>query len=303
MDVMLAKVGNSETLGDKNYIFEPKFDGTRVLIFKKGKSIRLVNRRGKNITYRYPELDDIWKNIKENCVLDGELVILNKKHLPDFNLLQSREQIENRTQIKLRSMEIPATIFVFDILSLKGKSLMKIPLMERKKVLSKVVEISPMISLTPYTRKGKALWKRVQRLKMEGVMAKRTDGEYLPGRRTDSWLKIKNNKTLDAIVIGYTREKRAISALALAAYKNKKLVYIGRVAAGLDEKIIKSLSEELHPAKLPAVKDIKTSKKIYYVKPKIIVEVKYLEITKDGQLRAPVFLRIRDDKKLEDCTI
>lgn len=301
-DVMLAKVGSRDTLKNKKFIFEPKFDGTRVLIYKKGKNITLVNRRNKNITKRYPELESIWKDIKEDCVLDGELVVLGENHLPNFNLLQKREQIENKTQIKLRSIEIPATIFVFDILQFKGKNLTKLPLLKRKEFLSKVIKNSSNISLTPYTKNGEALWKQAEKLSLEGVMAKNPKSEYYEGKRTNDWLKIKNTKTLDAIIIGYTREKREISSLVLAAYHKKKLVYIGRVGAGLNERIIEDFIKKFKETKKPAVK-FKTHKKIYYVMPEIIAEIKYLEISKDEKLRAPVFLRIRDDKKLKDCVI
>lgn len=299
-DMMLAKQSSKEILKNKEYIFEPKFDGTRVWIYREGKKIKLINRRNNNITHRYPELAGLWKNIKEDSIIDGELVILGKKHLPDFNLLQKRDLLENKFRIEILSKSTPATIFVFDIVKLKNKNLKELSLLERKKILAREIKHSSKISLTPYARDGQKLWQKIQKLKMEGIMAKKIDSKY-EGKRSSSWLKIKNEKSIDAIVIGYTREKRAISALALAAYHNKKLIYIGRVAAGLDEKIIKELSEKLKSSK-PRI-NIRTSKKINYVKPNTIVEVKYLEITKDFSLRAPAFLRIRHDKNLKECTI
>ncbi len=302
MDVMLAKQGNIEDLKSKNFIFEPKFDGTRVLIYKKDREIRLINRRHRDITYRYPELKEIWKNIKEDSIIDGELIVLDKNHRPSFNLLQKREQIENKTEIELRSRSFPATIFVFDVLGSGNKKLINLPFSERKKILKKQIKPSSRIILTPYTRDGNALWKKIKKIRMEGVMAKRIDSRYLSGKRTNAWLKIKNLKTLDAIVIGYTQEKREISALVLAAYHNKKLIYIGRVASGLNEKIISELSKKFEKADKPAVK-VETHKKVYYVKPKVIIEVKFLQITKNFQLRVPVFLRVRIDKNLKECLI
>lgn len=298
--MMLAKQGSLKDLKDKNFIFEPKFDGTRVLIHKEGKKIRLINRRNNNITHRYPELEELWRNIKDDSIIDGELVILGKKHLPDFNLLQKRDLLEDKFRINLLSKSHPATIFVFDILKLKGKNLTNLSLLERKKFLAREIKKSSKISLTPYTRDGEKLWKKIKKLRMEGVMAKKINSKY-EGRRTSAWVKIKNTKSLDAIVIGYTKEKRAISALALAAYHNKKLIYIGRVGAGLSEGVIKELLRKLKLSK-PEI-NIKTAKKINYVKPNVIVEVKYLEITKDFSLRAPAFLRIRYDKPLKECII
>ncbi|HTY43947.1 MAG TPA: non-homologous end-joining DNA ligase, partial [Patescibacteria group bacterium] len=287
-ELMLAQQGSIEDLNNKEFIFEPKFDGTRVLIYKKGKNIKLINRRNNNITYRYPELEDIWKNFRADGIFDGELVVLGKNNLPDFNLLQKREQLESRTKIEFLSHSHPATIFIFDVLKAGNKNLTNLQLMKRKEVLKKQVISSSKISLVPFTKDGKKLWKEIKKLKMEGVMAKRANGKY-ENRRSSSWLKIKNTKTIDAVIIGYTKEKREISALVLGAYHNKKLIYIGRVASGLSERAINELSKKLIPAKQKI--EIDTPKKIFFVKPKIIVEIKFLEITKDLKLRAPSLLR------------
>ena len=297
---MLAKQGSRNDLDNKEFIFEPKFDGIRILIYKKGNKIKLINRREVDVTHRYPELKELWKNIKNDSVVDGELVTLGKNHQPDFNLLQRREQVDNETKINILSREYPATIFVFDILKLKSKNLANLPLMERKKVLNQQIKSSSKIALTPYTKNGKGLWKKIQRIRLEGVMAKRSDSKYHKTRSSD-WLKIKNTKSIDAVIIGYTQEKRKISALALGAYHKGKFIYVGRVGAGLDEKVISQLSKELEPAKEHIVVD--TTKKINFVKPKIIVEIKYIEITRDLKLRAPSLLRIRNDKKIKECTI
>ena len=173
--------------------------------------------------------------------------------------------------------------------------------MKRKKILATEIKESPKIHICPYTKDGLGLWKRIIKLRMEGVIAKRKDSKYYE-KRSSEWLKIKNTKTLDAIVIGYTKEKREISALVLVAYHNKKLIYIGRVAAGLNERIINDLLKKFKKNSKPQI-DIRTNKKINYVSPNIIVEVKYLEITKDFSLRVPIFLRIRNDKNREDCII
>lgn len=299
-NVMLAKQGSTKDLDNKDFIFEPKFDGTRVLIYRNGSKIKLINRRDNNVTHRYPELKDLWKNIKNDSVIDGELVTLGKNHQPDFNLLQKREQLEDETRINILSRQTPATIFVFDILKLKSKSLMNLPLLERKKFLAKQIKSSSKIALTPFTRNGKGLWKKVQRIKLEGVMAKRANSKYHK-TRDSSWLKIKNTKSIEAIIIGYTSEKRRISALALGAYHKGKLIYIGKVAAGLDEKTISHLSNELVSTKKHIQAD--AIKGINFTKPRVVVEVKYLEITPDRKLRAPSLLRIRTDKKMKECTI
>jgi len=312
MKPMLAQIGSKKDLERKDFIFEPKFDGTRVLIYKDGKKIRIINRRGKDITYRYPELSAIFANIKaEKCILDGELVVLDKKGRPDFNLLQQREQLEEKIIIEARSKINPATIFVFDLLEVDSQNVMKEPLEKRKERLAKIIENSPFIVLCPYSFDGKALWKKIKKLGLEGVIAKKIGSVY-EQCRSNSWLKIKNFNTIDAIVVGFTKGagKRAkyFGALVLAAYKEKKLCYVGRVGTGFDEKMLLELGEMMKKlitkkAALPKKEQRKIKKEVIWIKPKLIAEIKYLELTKKLELRAPSFVRLRFDKKLQDCVI
>jgi len=303
---MLCKTGSKRDLNRK-WIFEPKFDGTRIFLVKTNKKIKLINRRGRNITYRYPELKNTINNIDaKQCVLDGELVVLNKKGVPDFHLLQQREQLEKAMEIEVRSKEIPASIFVFDILKKDGMSLALLPLHKRKKILSTTVINSPFISACPFTTNGHKLWNSIKNLKMEGVIAKNPESIYEEGVRSPDWLKIKNVKTIDAVIVGFTKEKREISALCLACYVNRKLLYIGRVASGISDDFISEFLPKFRRIivkKAPVNNPPKTRKEIFWLKPVMVAEVKYLNITKDLELRAPVLLRIRYDKKPEECVI
>ncbi|MCS7134351.1 MAG: hypothetical protein NZ889_00630 [Candidatus Pacearchaeota archaeon] len=204
---MLAEIGDKHILNSNEYIFEPKLDGTRVLIYKNEKEIKLINRRGKNIISRYPELKNIHKNLMaRKCVLDAELIILDKKGKPNFNFLQQREQLKNKTLIEIRSKELPATLFVFDILELNGVSLIKKTVKERKKILEGIIKNSPFIVLCPYAKDGKKLWRKIKKERLEGVIAKKINSTY-EQKRSFSWLKIKNFKTTDAVVIGFTKGK------------------------------------------------------------------------------------------------
>ncbi len=316
--VMLAKQGDKDIFNRKSlagFIFEPKFDGTRVLIYKEGNDIELINRREKDITFKYPELLEIPRNIKcSSCVLDAELVILDKEGRPDFNLLQQREQLDNKIAIEVRSKTMPATLFVFDILEKDGQSLVDKPLGERKRILAEIIKSSPFISLTPYTTKGKELWKQIQEQGMEGMIAKELGSRYEQGKRSWAWLKIKNLNTVDAIIVGYTEgegERKAFfGSLVLAAYVPDKgeLIYIGNVGTGFDKKTLKKLIKKMKKLKTekPALSEEQQERikeKVTWIKPELIAEIKYLELTKDRELRAPSFLRLRFDKKLEDCIL
>ncbi|VVB74201.1 DNA ligase [Candidatus Tiddalikarchaeum anstoanum] len=301
---MLAQLGVKEDLTKEGFIYEPKLDGTRAVCYFNDKKIKLINRRDRDITYRYPELI-FDKNLSaKSCVLDGELVVFNEKGNPDFHLLQTREQVDKKDLIESRSKTRPATYVVFDIIEKDGKLLVNLPLVERKRILNDTVKDGAYIRKIVYTKEGVKLWKEVTKRKLEGVMAKIETSKYSVGVRADTWIKIKFLKTIDAIIVGYTSEKRVISALVIAAYENDKLRYIGRVGTGFTESFLKSLRTELDKLiiKNPPV-TYSGNKNIVWVKPELICEVRYLELSKDKIMRAPAFLRMRTDKKLKECTL
>lgn len=300
---MLCKLGSKADLALKDYIYEAKVDGTRAMVYV-NKGLVLINRRNKDITYRYPEFN-FRKAIKaKSAVLDGEIVCYNEKGLPDFNLLQRREQLEKAYLIEVRAEQIPATLVVFDILEKDGQSLTSLPLKERKKILEQTIIPNERLELMFYTRNGKKLWKKIVKFDIEGVVAKSLNSPYYQGMRTNAWIKIKNMKTIDCIIVGWTEEIRALSALLLACYSQGKLKYVGKVGTGFSEETINYL--------LPKLKQLETKKpqikhagmgKIHWVKPRLVAEVKYLQLTKDKILRVPVFLRLREDKPAKECVL
>ena len=308
---MLCQKADKSLLKSKDYYFEIKLDGTRAIIYidKRNKSLKIVNRRGFRIEKRYPEFKDIFDYINcRSCVLDSEIIVYNENGLPDFRLLQQRDLLENKLLINLRSKEMPATAVVFDILEKDGKSLINLEIEERKKILEDVVRENKIIQKMIYVDNGFELWKTVEELKLEGLIAKQKHSKYLPGKRSKFWLKIKNLKSLDAVIVGYTERQNDPSlfgALALALYKNKKeLFYIGRVGTGWSLEFVEYLSKKLKELKVkkpPVVNPPK--RKINWVKPKLVCEVEYLEVTPEKELRAPSFKRLRTDKKAKDCKL
>ncbi len=290
LGAMNAKRGTREILSMPGYLFEPKFDGFRALCVVKGKKISFISRNGVDLSPRYPELASVLKCIKaKSCVLDGEIIALDKKGKPRFSALQGGNPVQYR---------------VFDILEKNGKTLISFPLQERKKILNSTVINGRSIKKVTGTRNGTRLWKEEIREGGEGVMAKELHSLYYPGQRKKVWLKIKQVETVDAVVIGFTSNKRAISSLALGLYNDKhELTYIGKVGTGFNEDEIAFLSEELQKKIIKAKGYADAPRGIIWVKPRLVVEVKYAELTEYGKLRSPVFLRIRTDKKPKDCTI
>lgn len=309
---MLAETGSEKDIKRKDMVFEIKFDGTRAICYKHGRKIKFLNRRKKWIEYRYPELKEIWRNIKKDCVLDGEIVVFDKKGLPNFNLLEEREHVEDEIKIKLLSKLYPAKYIVFDILEVEKKEVTSLPLIERKKLLEKIVEDGENIKKSLYIEDGKKLWKFVKEKNLEGVMAKVKSSPYI-GKRSSYWLKIKTFKSIDCVIAGFTEGKgkrsKTLGALLLGIWIGEKLHYLGRVGTGFDErklKLLTTLLVKLETNKCPFTDfdEPPNIRKIsHFTKPKLVAEIKYLELTKELKLRAPVFLRLRNDKSSKECRL
>lgn len=287
---MHSYTGDTDDLERDNFIFEPKLDGIRALCIVSLKTMRFVSRSGLSLTATYPEFD-FRKQIKaKTCVLDGEIVVFDKKGNPDFNLLQNK-----------KNSHALATYVVFDILNKNGVSLLEQPLEKRKKIIAKTIIEGNNLETIAYTTNGRKLWSEVKKHHLEGVMAKCATSSYHPGIRSHDWLKIKITHTLDCIIVGYTQEKRAISSLALGIYKDKKLIFIGKVGTGFNQASIKELYEKLSKIKRQTPPVINPEEHIIWTSPRFVCEVECLMITKDNKLRAPVFIRLRTDKKPQEC--
>jgi bifunctional non-homologous end joining protein LigD len=284
--MMLAATGTKEILKSTEYIFEPKLDGYRALCEKKAGTLRFTSRNNRDITREFPELafGDL---IKADCVLDGEIVIYDEKGNPSFSLLQGRKHQRR-----------PATYVAFDVLEVECRDLKTLPLSARKRLLSEVVQEGRNLQTMPSTDDGERLWDVVTVRHLEGVMAKKKESVYVTGR-SRSWLKIKDEKTVDCVIIGYVTKTRTIASLALGLYDAGGLTYVGQVGTGFSEALLGELAKELVRAR----SDVAVPKNVQLVIPDNVCEVRYLQYTKDNRLRAPVFVRMRDDKPADECTI
>ncbi len=221
----------------ENHIFELKWDGTRCLAFIDRESVMLQNRRLIDITYRYPEFQQLNKYLKaKEVILDGELVVL-KEGLPSFEKLQQREHIGDERRIKILSELLPATYIVFDLLYIDGLFIIDKPLIERREILSTLFPFVDNVILSEIFFEGKGLFKKALKMGFEGVMAKEKKSPYLPGERSNYWLKIKKSFDLDAIICGYIegegKRRDYFGSLVLGAYDNKRLIHIDQVGTGI----------------------------------------------------------------------
>lgn len=296
---MLAKETDS-SFDNKDWLFEIKWDGYRAVAEKKDDNILLYSRTGTSFQQTYPIVAHQLKRINADAVLDGEIVVLNDEGKPDFQLLQHYSENQDR----------PIQFQVFDLLELNGHDTTGLPLINRKELLKRIIPKDEVIKFSDHILEmGKSFFKVSKENNLEGIIAKKIDSKYYPGKRTSEWLKIKNHKTAEGIIAGYTEpsgSRNYFGALILAANDGNVFKYIGHTGTGFSEKTLKEMYDLLQPLvqkKSPFVEKIKTNSPVTWVKPKIICEVKYTEVTADDKFRHPVFLHLRDDKSKNEITM
>jgi len=289
----------AEPFDSPRHVFEIKWDGARCLLFKRGREIRLQNRRLDDITWRYPDLAGLHRHIKaKNAILDGELVALVEGKA-DFRRLQQREQLTDPFKIDLASRRVAVTYVAFDVLYGNDKKYLDAPLMDRKAILQGLLGESPRLVESRYIEeKGKAFFAEAVKLGLEGVMAKSRASPYLPGKRSRFWLKIKAKPEAECFIIGFKPGQggRAgfFGSLLLATREKEGLVYRGRVGSGFTEFDLEDISARLKAlrAERPPLAQPPRLKDARWVKPRLRCEISFLEKTPRGHFRAPVFKRL-----------
>jgi bifunctional non-homologous end joining protein LigD len=305
---------------NKDWAFEVKWDGVRAILFlNRGKHIiELKSRNNKSITHRYPELVSALGsaiNCKESVILDGEIVVLNEKGFPDFQEHQRRMNIDHLKEIEMLSGQIPATYYFFDILYIDGKNVQRYPFEDRRKVLCDVIRPNDRIRISDYVKEyGIEVFEKIKSMNLEGIMAKKRSSIYIQGTRSADWLKIKNIQTQDCVVIGYTKGEGNrlgyFGSLLLAVYEDElgagDLRFVGHTGSGFDFSLLESTYRRLEKMKVDVcpIKYVPyTNREPVWVGPELVVEVKFHGWTKDMIMRAPIFLRVKDDKSPIECRI
>jgi bifunctional non-homologous end joining protein LigD len=296
---------------DEHY-FEPKWDGMRCIAYIAPGKLELQNRNLTNVTKSYPELKTITEQVdSRSSILDGEIVVL-ERGLPSFDLLQNRFGVVDPIQIRILAGKIPTTYIAFDLLHLNGKDLVDRPLSVRRERLAGIIMDSPHILLSQYVAgKGKAYFRNAIKLGFEGAMAKRSESIYQIGTRSEDWLKLKQIKTIDCVIAGYTvgtgSRSSSFGALVLSAYgKDGKLKHLGNVGTGFSDTMILRIMKLLKPILVKSKTvpgEVKAPAAIVWVKPQFVAEVGFMQMTREGKLRLPRFQRLRVDKLPSDCVI
>lgn len=282
-DIKPMLLGEIEEVFDsKEYLYEVKYDGIRVLVFVSKDKVVIRSRYGIDITGLFPEMMVLCKMVKGNVIFDGEIIMLDNNKV-SFSKLQKRIHLKNKKTIEFLSKTNPVIFICFDVIY-EGKDLINLSLLERKDVLSNYKDNDVFIKSTYVIGDGTKLFNAIKKLDMEGIVAKKINSKYLVNERSDNWLKIKNYKSGNFIILGYiNKEESHVISLVLGEHLNKKIVYVGKVVLGkkrnLADKILKM-------KKSKAVVKIK-DKDVIYIKPEIKCLIKYLERTENGLLRQP----------------
>ncbi len=303
---MLA--GSGDAHNRKGWVWELKYDGYRVLAKKQADQVSLITRNGHPIGERFPEICQVLAHLPvADCVIDGELVVNDAHGRPSFSLLQQRARSMSAHEVAASAITQPASYYCFDLLGLAASDLRACSLLQRKRLLRQLIPAhSAYIYSEDVAEQGLRTLAAAHELGIEGVVGKRVDAAYVSGRSGD-WIKVRRHRHGDYVVAGWSpgRNNAAdIGALALAEYRSGELVYVGHAGSGLSSTLRRELQQRckrLRRKTSPLAAAVSSNRVIHWLRPQLVVEVKYAEYTAQGHLRQPSIQRLRDDKDAHEC--
>ena len=312
LEPMLARAGELPR-ADSGWAYELKWDGVRAIAYRTPAAFSLESRNLHEITARYPELAELAGALgSHSAVLDGEIVAFDEHGRPSFARLQRRMQVSSAAQARTRMAQVPAVYVIFDLLWLDGHSLTGLPYRERRERLAGLALAGASFQAPEHlTGSGEQLLKAATEQGLEGLLAKRLDSTYEPGRRSSAWVKIKLPGRQEFVIGGWLpgqgRRRERIGALLLgvhegppeAAGRGRPLRYVGRAGSGLSERDLAELQGLLAPlrrTRSPFAGARGLPRGAVFCEPRLVAEVSFTEWTDDGRLRHPVYLGLREDK-------
>jgi len=293
---------------EPGWMYEVKWDGYRAIAYVKNGKVHLSSRNNKSFDEKFYPIFDELKKLKVDVVLDGEIIVANESGISNFGLLQNwRSEADGSLQF-----------YVFDILWLNGISLISLPLSERRSILLDNIKETSLIHVSQvFSASGSEFFEAAQQMNLEGIMAKKSSSLYLPGERTRDWLKIKVNKRHEVVIGGFTKNEgsgKSFSSLLVGVYEKGKLQYTGKIGTGFSDKLQKQMMASFKPLiskKNPFSVEPDVNKasrfrpnppkaSVTWLKPSLVCEVSYTEVTSDGVMRHPSFEGMREDKNAKD---
>jgi bifunctional non-homologous end joining protein LigD len=298
-----------------DWLFEIKWDGYRAVAFIADGHVRFVSRNQNDLTAQYPELATLPQFFQASgAVLDGEIVALDDQGRPSFSLMQQRTGFRPGKSRLAGRQGVPVIYYAFDLLYLDGFDLRRVPLERRKQLLEQRISNSAVVHFSDhFPGNGLALFEAAAQKGLEGIVAKKRDSLYAE-TRSHEWLKIKITQRQECVIGGYTDPEGSrayFGSLVLGLYdKQKRLIHVGQAGTGFDQKMLKEMFAKLEPlatSKNPFYGEIGGLRKVHFVRPELVAEIKFSEWTHETaeggmKLRAPVFMGLRLDKSPAECT-
>jgi bifunctional non-homologous end joining protein LigD len=309
---MMARPSDKLPRPERGWSYEVKWDGVRAIAYVQPGRLRLESRNLNDITDAYPEVRGILTDLgMHEAVLDGEIVAFDDNGRPSFERLQSRMHVTSPSAVRRLTGSTPVVYAIFDVLYLDGHSLMDLPYTERRERLEQLELGGPAWRVPSVHRDaGKRLLEATASQGLEGVVAKRLDSHYEPGRRTGAWLKIKHVRRQELVIGGWIpgegRRARRIGALLMGYHRDGTFVYAGRVGTGFTEKTLNELLGKLEPLRRdtsPFGSAPKLPREAVFVEPSLVAEIEFREWTNEGVLRAPSFKGLREDKSPREVVL
>lgn len=302
IEPMLSASATKPPAGDK-YLHEIKWDGIRALIAVEDGQVRIKTRNQNDVTKKFPELTIADKSFRATCGLfDAEIVCLDKNGKADFKKVIHRLMSSGETTIQKNSKTSPVYCYIFDCLYMDGRSLINEPLVKRREWLKDAIKTDTPYRISEAVEDGAGLFEAARAHELEGIISKDKSGRYLPGKRSDLWLKVKVRNTRECVILGYNPGKgdRSITfgGLHIAEREGDAFIYRGKVGTGFDDNTLKEIFKQiksLKEIKKPIPDKVMDEKISKWIEPKLMVEISYSMITKDQQFREPVFVRLRPD--------
>jgi len=306
IEPMLARSADKPP-DSKDYVYEVKWDGIRAMISLDEGHIKIRGRNGMDVTEQFPELLIPEQAFRATSALfDGEIVCLEADGKPNFRNVIHRMQQNTEGGIERARAKHAAVCYVFDCPYLDGRAIVNEPLTRRREWLQDAIKKGSAYRVSEVVEEGAAFFQAVKEMGLEGIMAKQRNSPYLNGKRSDSWLKIKTRRTLECVIIGYTKGKgdreASFGALHLAEANGAELKYLGKVGTGFDNDTFKAVAAELQKVKTikrPVKEKPLDDARSVWIEPKLMCEVQFASLTQDGLLREAVFVRLRPDLNLQ----
>ena len=280
-----------EPFDDPDFLYEVKLDGYRIVGFVQKNKVVLRSRSGLDYSEKYPEVVKGLSELGLETIVDGEVVALDEDGRPDFDALQKSDR------------DNPLVYYLFDIIWCNGFKLTDLKLTERKEILSKAIPFNETIRYSDDFEQGIQLFDLIKQQEMEGIVAKRKDSPYQQGKRGKDWLKLPTEKRQEFVIGGWTESDNSspFAALVFGYYEDGKLMYQGHAGGGFkgnQKKKIKERLEKIEIEKSPFANKVETDRKVHFVKPELVANIKFATYTSSGMIRKPaIFLGLRDDKK------